>query len=214
MHAKLVLPMVDELLLEAGVTLSQLDGIAFCQGPGAFTGLRIGAGVVQGLAFSADLPVLGVSTLATMAQRAYREYEATHVYAAIDARMGQIYWGSYQLSDAAIEPQTLMMLQGEEVVIEPCNVPMNDPRNLVRPEGGGDTRCWVGCGTGWLFGNDIQAAGIQVAKIYDSLLPHALDALTLAVPQLDAGNGVAPEEALPHYVRDNVAKKKSEQGSK
>ena len=92
-HANLVLPMVDELLAEAGITLSQLNGIAFCQGPGAFTGLRIGAGVVQGLAFSVDVPVLGVSTLAAMAQRAHREYSSSHVYAAIDARMGRFTGG-------------------------------------------------------------------------------------------------------------------------
>ncbi len=197
-HASLVLPMIDELLAEAGITLSQLNGIAFCQGPGAFTGLRIGAGVVQGLAFSADLPVLGVSTLATMAQRTYREYNASHIYAAIDARMGEIYWGCYSLSN------NMMLLQGEESVVE--------PHALILPSTINKQDKWVGCGTGWAFNEAIESAGIQVSKVYNKMLPHAIDALTLAIPGLEAGNGVSAEFALPHYVRNNVAKKKAEQG--
>ena len=197
-HADLVLPMVDELLSDAGITLHQLDGIAFCQGPGAFTGLRIGAGVVQGLAFSADVPVLGVSTLATMAQRTHREHNVTHVYAAIDARMGEIYWGCYRLS------KNIMLLQGEESVVE--------PHALTVPSISNNKDEWVGCGTGWAFNEALESAGIQVSKVYDKMLPHAVDALTLAMPGLDAGNGVSAEFALPHYVRNNVAKKKAEQG--
>ena len=197
-HADLVLPMVDELLAEAGITLGQLNGIAFCQGPGAFTGLRIGAGVVQGLAFSADVPVLGVSTLATMAQRTYREHNAYHVYTAIDARMGEIYWGCYRLS------KNLMLLQGEESVVEPHALAL--PSTLNKEEK------WVGCGTGWAFNEALESAGILVSNVYDKILPHAVDALTLAIPGLDAGNGVSAEFALPHYVRNNVAKKKAEQG--
>ena len=197
-HADLVLPMVDELLAEAGITLNQLNGIAFCQGPGAFTGLRIGAGVVQGLSFSADVPVLGVSTLATMAQRTHREHNASHVYAAIDARMGEIYWGCYRLS------KKLMLLQGEESVVEPSA--------LIMPSILNNEDVWVGCGTGWAFNEALESAGIRVSNIYDKMLPHAVDALTLATPGLDAGNGVSAEFALPHYVRNNVAKKKAEQG--
>ena len=203
-HANLVLPMVDELLVDAGIGLNQLDGIVFCQGPGAFTGLRIGAGVVQGLAFSADLPVLGVSTLATIAQRAYREYNVMNVHAAIDARMGEIYWGSYSL--LVDQPSSVMVLQGEEQVVKPSEVsPVHLPAN---------TSSWAGCGTGWGFVSDLKHVGIQSSDIYDGLLPHALDALTLGQQRLDEGEGVAAELALPQYVRNNVAKKKSEQGSR
>lgn len=210
MHAKLVLPMVDELLADAGITLNQVSGIAFCQGPGAFTGLRIGAGVVQGLAFSADLPVLGVSTLAAIAQRAFRENQASHVHAAIDARMGEIYWGSYRLGCG---DNPLMELQGAEVVVEPGKIDLRDVmgESFVRPNQ--ETIEWVGCGTGWAFNDSLEQAGVNVIGIYEKMLPHALDAMSFAVPGFSAGLGVAAEYALPHYVRNNVAKKKSEQGS-
>ena len=138
-------------------------------------------------------------------QRKRVSLQAAHVYAAIDARMGQIYWGCYQLI-AENKSAQLMRLVGEEVVIE--------PGALMLPEGIDIAEQWIGCGTGWLFVNEIQSAGVQVKQVYDSLLPHSLDVLTLALPQFDAGNGLSPEEALPHYVRNNVAKKKSEQGAK
>ena len=210
MHAKLVLPMVDELLAEAGIALGQVNGITFCQGPGAFTGLRIGAGVVQGLAFSVDLPVLGVSTLATMAQRTFRENKVTKVHAAIDARMGEIYWGSYLLGKG---DNPLMELQGQETVIEPDKIGLLELMKELAIESNVENAAWVGCGTGWAFRESLENAGVRVTDVYGNILPHALDALSLAVPGFEKGLGVAAEFALPHYVRNNVAKKKSEQGS-
>ena len=96
-HSKRVLPMVQQLLNESGLILQQLDGIVFGRGPGSFTGVRIGVGVTQGLAFGADLPVYGVSTLAAMAQAAYRLHGAKQVISAIDARMAEIYLGFFAL---------------------------------------------------------------------------------------------------------------------
>ncbi len=96
LHAQRLLPMVQTLLGEAGVALSAVDAIAFGRGPGAFTGVRIAIGVVQGLAFALQRPVLPVSTLATIAQRAWREHGAAQVAAAIDARMDEVYWGCYR----------------------------------------------------------------------------------------------------------------------
>ncbi|HED40783.1 MAG TPA: tRNA (adenosine(37)-N6)-threonylcarbamoyltransferase complex dimerization subunit type 1 TsaB, partial [Chromatiales bacterium] len=97
-HATLILPMIDSLLSEAGITLAQMDAIAFGRGPGAFTGVRIGVGVVQGLAFSIERPVVPVSSLAAMAYGAMAKFNATNVLAGIDARMGEVYWGAYQRS--------------------------------------------------------------------------------------------------------------------
>lgn len=95
-HTTKILPMVDSVLAEAGVKLNQLDALAYGRGPGSFTGVRIGIGIAQGLAFGADLPMIGVSTLAAMAQGSYRTEQAEQVVAAIDARMGDVYWGQYQ----------------------------------------------------------------------------------------------------------------------
>src|SRR5690606_41346453 len=97
LHAQRLLPMVQEVLDEAGIAIAALDAIAFGRGPGAFTGVRIAIGVVQGLAFALDRPVLPVSNLAVLAQRAHRESGASQVAAAIDARMDEIYWGCFAL---------------------------------------------------------------------------------------------------------------------
>ena len=96
LHAQKLLPMIQTLLADAGVELSAVDAIAFGRGPGAFTGVRIAIGVVQGLAFALERPVLPISNLAVLAQRAHREHGATQVAAAIDARMDEVYWGCYR----------------------------------------------------------------------------------------------------------------------
>ncbi|ELL64625.1 hypothetical protein SEE22704_08113, partial [Salmonella enterica subsp. enterica serovar Enteritidis str. 22704] len=88
--------MVQEILAASGVSLNEIDALAFGRGPGSFTGVRIGIGIAQGLALGANLPMIGVSTLATMAQGAWRKTGATRVLAAIDARMGEVYWAEYQ----------------------------------------------------------------------------------------------------------------------
>lgn len=88
-HTQRILPMVQQVLADSGLTLKDLDALAFGQGPGSFTGVRIGIGIAQGLALGADLPLLGVSSLAAMAQGAFRQMQATQVLAAIDARMGK-----------------------------------------------------------------------------------------------------------------------------
>ena len=95
-HTQRILPMVQQVLAESGLALNQLDALAFGRGPGSFTGVRIGIGIAQGLALGADLPMIGVSTLQTMAQGAWRVSGAERVLAAIDARMGEVYWGQFE----------------------------------------------------------------------------------------------------------------------
>ena len=91
-HTKRILPMVDELLANSGINLKQVDALAFGRGPGSFTGVRVGAGIAQGLAFGADLPVIAVSNLTAMAQAAFELHQAENVAAAIDARMNEVYF--------------------------------------------------------------------------------------------------------------------------
>ena len=186
-HSKRILPMVQQLLNQAGISLNQLDGIVFGRGPGSFTGVRIGVGVTQGLAFGADLPVYGVSTLAAMAQAAQRLHGATQVIAAIDARMAEVYIGRFALHNG------LMRAETEELALKPAAL---SAFNLT-----GDV---YAVGTGWqTYANELlqQQAAIIAADI---LYPSAQDMLSLALPALQAGNFVAAEQAEPVYVRDEV----------
>ena len=186
-HSKRILPMVQQLLSDAGVGLSQLDGIVFGRGPGSFTGVRIGAGVCQGLAFGADVPVYGVSTLAAMAQAANRLHQATQVIAAIDARMAEVYIAHFALQDKLMQPQ------GEEMAIKPeALTAFNLSGNVA------------GVGTGWQSYALQLSEKQQVTVLADILYPSAQDMLTLALPALAAKQFVAAELAEPVYVRDDV----------
>lgn len=187
MHAQRLLPMIRELVDEAGIALSALDAIAFGRGPGAFTGVRIAIGVVQGLGFALERPVLPVSDLAVLAQRAHREFGAIQVAAAIDARMDEVYWGCYTLE------QGEMRLLGSEAVLAPEAVAL--PRSAA-----GD---WFAAGTGW--GTHAARLPIQPAGMAAELLPHAEDLLALARFSWARGEAVAADQAQPVYLRDNVA---------
>ncbi len=101
-HTQRILPMVQDILAANSITLTDIDALAFGRGPGSFTGVRIGIGIAQGLALGANLPMTGVSTLATMAQGAWRKSGATRVLAAIDARMGEVYWAEYQRDENGV----------------------------------------------------------------------------------------------------------------
>lgn len=134
-HTQRILPMVQQILAESGVSLNQLDALAFGRGPGSFTGVRIGIGIAQGLAMGADLPMIGVSTLATMAQGAFRQMGATQVLAAIDARMGEVYWGQYQRQNDGV-----WLGENTEAVFTPERA----QQNVMALAGE-----WASVGTGW-----------------------------------------------------------------
>ncbi|TBV00090.1 tRNA (adenosine(37)-N6)-threonylcarbamoyltransferase complex dimerization subunit type 1 TsaB [Stutzerimonas kirkiae] len=186
LHAKRLLPMVRELLDEAGVSLQAVDAIAFGRGPGAFTGVRIAVGVVQGLSFALQRPVLPISTLAVIAQRALREQGARQVAAAIDARMDELYWGCF------VEREGEMCLAGMEAVLP--------PEQVALPRAG--TGEWFGAGTGWGLASRIP---VQVQGSDAGLLPHAEDLLTLARFAWERGEALDADQAQPVYLRDNVA---------
>jgi tRNA threonylcarbamoyladenosine biosynthesis protein TsaB len=188
-HTERILPMIDELFAEAGVTIGQMDALAFGRGPGAFTGVRIAVGVAQGIAFAADLPVVPVSTLAALAQGA----GADKVLAALDARMDEVYWGAYQRNAAG-----RVHLVGEECVSAPDQVPL--------PAG----EDWQGVGVGWSAYEaalSARCAG-QVTSWEGAGYPHARDVALLGVAGHEAGQAVSAEQALPVYLRDKVTWKK------
>lgn len=193
-HGRLILGMCGELLAEAGLATGALDAIAFGRGPGAFTGVRIAIGTVQGLAAGADLPVIPVSDLAALAHRAWREAGAECVLAAIDARMGEVYWSGYRVSgEGAIE-----------AAIEEC---VSEPDSVTIP--GGD-HAWEGAGTGWRVHGDRLAGaldGVRIGRVHDGLLPAAEDIVRLAA---GSDQRLAPEAAAPVYLRDRVAARPGE----
>ena len=189
-HASLVLGMVDELLAESGLRLSALDAIAFGRGPGAFTGVRIAAGVVQGLALGAGLPVAPVSTLLALAQGCLVEAPAGQVLAVMDARMGEVYAAACRVG-----PERIAAHHGAEW--------LGAPAALVL-DGEGD---WLGVGSGFeAYPEALRTVlGARLCGTLPQRLPRAADVARLALVMCAAGELVDPELALPVYLRDRVA---------
>jgi len=191
-HVALLLPFVDRLLADAGIPVGQLDAIAFGRGPGSFTGLRIAAGMAQGIAFGADLPVIPVSTLAALAQGCVREQGAGAILTALDARMQEVYFGAYRTG-----PTGRVTLQGEEQVCSPDAIPSPGP---------GD---WFGAGEGWArYAERLQTHLSQpLAGLVDNARPHAADVAVLGSAAFRRGEALPAEQAVPVYLRNDVARK-------
>ena len=189
-HTERVLPMVDELLKKADLSLSQIDALAFNCGPGSFTGVRVGTSVTQGLAFSSDIPVIAVSSLAALAQLAFREENKHNVLSAIDARMNEMYWGCYQLD------KDIMRLVSEEKV---------SPVSKVNAEG-----MWHCQGSGWdTFQTELsQSNQVNITSFSLERFPHAQDVAVLAADLYKQGKINNAEDAIPTYIRDEVTWKK------
>ena len=200
-HAAHILLMVDEVLAEAGLRLPHLDAIAFGRGPGAFTGVRLAASVAQGLAFGAGLPVVPVSDLRALAQRALEaQPEATQVLVCTDARMREVYWGCF-----ARDAEGLSRALGEERVGPPEQVRLPEP--WVDPAHAPIAVC--GAGAGFAAYPELRALlGASPRAILDNLLPRAQEVVRLAVSEVRAGRVMSPEQALPVYLRDDVTHKR------
>jgi tRNA threonylcarbamoyladenosine biosynthesis protein TsaB len=203
-HAERILPMIDELLAEAGTTLRSLDAIAFGRGPGSFTGVRLAATVTQGLAFGADVGVVPVSDLRAVAQRAFEHGAALNrILVCNDARMSEVYWGCFERGADGLATQ-----KGDEHVGKPLTVAL--------PEGWIDA---AGVGRGFsVYADDLRTAvpGVfaselrtvnpsVVAEAYDRFLPRATEIVLLAAREVAEGRIVSADAAIPVYLRDNVA---------
>lgn len=184
-HAELILPMIDDLLATTNTKLTDLDGIAFGRGPGAFTGVRIATGIAQGLAYSSNLPVIPISSLATLAQ-AYKD-KAKYVAAAFDARMGEVYFGLYQTGD-------VVSLVEDEQVCKP-----EDLQFTIDGE-------FFGVGTGWATYGEILKNKLKnkLSDYHGDCYPDAKFMLPIAESELKNGNAIQPEQAAPVYLRDKV----------
>jgi len=197
-HSELLLPMIDDLLAEAGWRLQELDGLAYGRGPGSFTGLRIGCGVAQGLAFGAGLPVVGVVTLAAIAEEVHDAMGEgdgpTDVLACIDARMHEVYAAAYRCTS------------GEMIELMPPTVLR--PGDLALPAAG----IWIGAGNGFATYRDLLEG--QLAEVRPDIHPRARSIARLALARFQAGEAGPPESAEPLYIRDKVALKTCERPAK
>jgi tRNA threonylcarbamoyladenosine biosynthesis protein TsaB len=196
-HAERVLPLADELLAEAGIGKHALDAIAVGRGPGAFTGVRLAISLAQGMAMALDRPVVTVSSLAALALEAPEDDAA--ILAVIDARMGEIYAAGYRRDNEG----GLIALDDERV----CTAD-----SLLLPQ----AEAWHIVGSGWATYHDMlrNRLGMEPRSTDGACYPQARHVATLAVREFKAGRAVAPEHALPVYLRDKVALTLAEQGKK
>lgn len=195
-HSTLILGMLDQLFKQADASIADIDALAFGRGPGSFTGVRIGVGVAQGIAFARELPVIPVSTLAAIAQMAYEHSGQANIAVAMDARMDEIYAASFHVKEGFVQ-----LLDAEKVCAAEQFLPAN-------------TQSWFGAGNGWeVYAEALQAgfAG-QLTGKNTTIYPQADIILKLAEQQFSRGEFVSADKALPVYLRNDVAKKKAQQG--
>jgi len=190
LHNDLILPMVDQILNQAGLTLSDLDAIAFGRGPGSFTGLRISAGVVQGLAYGADLPVIPVSTLAALSLEGFQKTGKNNWLAALDARMGEVYLGGYHVNKVNGRYDITSLL--DERVVKP---------SILLPF----ISNFDGVGSGWCYEETLSSLLPQPPEhVLADLAPRAACIAELALLHFMKGEVVSSYEAMPTYLRDEI----------
>jgi len=195
-HTKRILPMVDELLANSGINLKQVDALAFGRGPGSFTGVRVGAGIAQGLAFGADLPVIAVSNLTVMAQAAFELHQAENVVAAIDARMNEVYFS--QVKREKVRSELGEFFQWNPVIEEQVCQPEKVLEQLS------DLTTYR-VGTGWAAYPQFKDSGLEGSDI---ILPSAQYMLELALTDYAQNKVISALEIEPVYLRNEVTWKK------
>ncbi|MYN44640.1 tRNA (adenosine(37)-N6)-threonylcarbamoyltransferase complex dimerization subunit type 1 TsaB [Pseudoduganella sp. FT93W] len=192
-HSQSVLPMIQELLAEAGIALCDCDAIAFGSGPGSFTGVRTACGVAQGLAFGASLPVVPVVTLDAMALACHQQHAARDVLTVLDARMGEVYWAQYRFG-ADGSPQAVL-------------APVLSAPAAVQPQG-----TPLACGNG-LSAYAEAYAETPLARGDAAIMPHAVQIAQLAALAFAAGQTVTAADAQPLYLRNKIAYTQAERAA-
>lgn len=189
-HTELILPMVRDLLSEAGIQLNQLDTIAVDQGPGSFTGVRVSTGVAQGLAFAAEIPVIPVSSLAAMAYAAHQELEQSTVLASIDARMKEVYWGLFSCREKHVS-----LIEAERVSS------IKELSDTIRED------C-IAVGTGTqAYQSELEEHSCITVNTNDNLLYPKAESIAILASQMNVAiDGIMPDAVEPVYLRNNVAR--------
>ena len=186
-HSALVLAMVDELLVDASLSLGNLDAIAFGQGPGSFMGVRLAVGIAQGLAFGAELPVIPVSTLQALAQVAYQAKSISSVIAGWDARMNGIYWGAYTLDEAGI----MQSVKADA---------LNEPNEITLPA----EHEWLLAGNAWDVYREKLDEKILACSMMTDIYPQASAVVEIGANLFSQGKVTSVEQAEPVYLRTKV----------
>ncbi|MDY6942458.1 MAG: tRNA (adenosine(37)-N6)-threonylcarbamoyltransferase complex dimerization subunit type 1 TsaB [Pseudomonadota bacterium] len=194
-QAQRVLPMVKTLLAEAGWRLQDLDALAFGRGPGSFTGVRVAASVAQGLAFGADLGVIPVSNLATLAQGEIQQSGRDGVVVAVDARMSELYFAAFRANGEGLAERV-----GEEHLLPPEAVSLAVDHLPADQD-------WYGVGSGWSVYRESfpETVTDRLIAVEGDRLPDAYHMMPLAVAQWQQSGTLPPEQAIPVYLRDQVA---------
>lgn len=188
-HARQLLPMISTMMETHGLSYTDLDAVAFGRGPGSFTGLRIAAGVAQGIAFGADLPVLAVSTLASQALQVSQQGITGTVFSTLDARIDEVYWGVYLTTEDGVT------LAGEEALCKPEAL----PDSLFAEDD-----AVIGVGSGLDYQERMPAWSKRFTHQMPDIYPRAGAMSTLAITMLANGETQAPEDINPVYLRDKV----------
>ncbi|WP_019624197.1 tRNA (adenosine(37)-N6)-threonylcarbamoyltransferase complex dimerization subunit type 1 TsaB [Thioalkalivibrio thiocyanoxidans] len=198
-HGELILRQVEELLARSDIARTSLDAVAVGRGPGAFTGVRLGLGVAQGMAFALDCPVIPISTLQTLAQQIVSERPDAppgEVLAALDARMGEVYWSLHAIVDGRAQ-------SAPEQVTAPSQ---------VLPAWRGTPDRGIGAGFA-AYPELVERSGLSEERLYPDALPRAREVAVLAVDAWERGEAIPPEQAQPVYLRDNVAEPSRPRGA-
>jgi tRNA threonylcarbamoyladenosine biosynthesis protein TsaB len=191
-HTRILLPMIKTLLGDAGMNVSELDALVLGNGPGSFIGMRIGASVVQGLAFAAGLNVIPVSSLAAVAAEVFLNHGETHVAVTQDARMNQVYLGCFVRSEAGLP----VPVEVERIHDIGQIALLSDDRDVA----------WLGAGEGWRkYPSLASMQSVELTGLPDILLPRAVHLLGIARDLFESGQSIPPEQLQPAYLRDEVA---------
>jgi tRNA threonylcarbamoyladenosine biosynthesis protein TsaB len=186
-HSRDILPSISGLLEEAEITLSDLDAIVFGQGPGSFTGLRIAVGVVQGLAYGLDIPVVPISSMRCLAQ-SLAHGRAHKVFVALHARLEEIYYGTYRLHEG------LAFHDGDESVLDVSKLELLDDAD------------WTLMGNGLFLRSKIEnSTGVTFESVVEESVPRVEGLLSLGLHELKQGGAISALNASPVYLRETVA---------
>jgi len=190
-HTRKMLPMVDALVAETGIALNDVDAFVFGAGPGSFTGLRIAVGIVQGLAFALDKPVIAIPSLLGMAHTALRTLDFVQrgsLVIAIDARMGEVYWAEYRMENDVVEEVSAVQVSRYDDVTPSATD-------------------FIALGSGWAL-PEMQTLADKATYLDSEFLPQAYDLLPIADRMLAEGQYQSAADAVPEYVRNTVSWKK------